>query len=233
MAYDGRLTVAVAVGLSVWLGLLGWGVWRGRCAERARLLLVLALALPPLVTFLLSLRRPTYVDRFFVGSLLAFLLLAAGLARLPRSARCVAGAVLCGLGLWGVARFHTDPAFTKEDWRRAAAYVEAHEMPGDVLALRHFQYVIPFRYYYRGALEPIAVTLNQQTTPLEEIAAGHERLWLILRGRHDDLHHLAWSEPFTLGRNEADPEVLPWITARLPEEIVVFPGLAVVRFDRP
>lgn len=232
LAYDGHLTVPAAAGLSVWLGLLGWGVWRGRCAEQARLLLVLALALPPGVTFLLSLRRPTYVDRFFIGSLLAFILLVvAGLAGLPRPARWVAGAALCGLGLWGVVRFHVDPVFAKEDWRGAAGYVEAHEMSGDVLALRHFQYVMPFRYYYRGALAPIAVTLNQQTTPLEEIAAGHRRLWLIVRARHDDLHHLAWSEPFVLERDEGEPAVCAWLAAHRPDETIVFPGLVVMVFE--
>jgi hypothetical protein len=232
MAYDGRLTLLVVTGLLIWCGLLAWGMWHGWFARSTRALLTLALALPPLATFVLSLRRPTYVDRFFIGSLFAFLLLAgAGLVRLSRLSRWMVGLFLVGLSLWGVARFHADPVFAKEDWRGAAAYVEAHETSGDALALRQFQDVIPFRYYYHGALEPAAVTLNRQTTPLDEIAAGHERLWLIVRARHEDLHHLACSEPFVLEQDEGDPQVRAWLAAHIPTEVADFSGVAVMRFN--
>jgi 4-amino-4-deoxy-L-arabinose transferase-like glycosyltransferase len=232
VVYDGRVTWLVVAGLLIWCGLLMVGVVRRRSAGRTRLLLILALALPPLATFLLSLRRPTYVDRFFIGSLLAFLLLAAaGLAHLPRTARWTAGLALCCLGLWGVVRFHTDPIFIKEDWRGAAACIEAREAAGDVLALRQFQDVIPFRYYYHGALEPVAVTLNRQTTPVEEIAAGHERLWLIFRARHDDLHHLAWGEPFVPERDEGEPAVRAWLADHTPAEVADFSGVTVMWCD--
>jgi mannosyltransferase len=232
MAYDGRVTPLVVAGLVAWGGLLALGVWRGCASKEARTLLILALALPLLGTFLLSLRRPTYVDRFFVGCLPAFLLLAAaGLACLPWWTRWAVGLVLVVLGLWGTARFHNDPLFIKEDWHGAAAYVEAQEMAGDVLALRQFQYVVPFCHYYRGALEPAAVTLNRRTTPLQEIAAGHERLWLIRRACHDDLHHLAWSEPLVLKRDETEPVVQAWLVEHHPRQAVAFPGLHVVLFD--
>lgn len=232
MAYDGRLTLWVVAGLGVWCGLLVLGMWRGSVTKDVKLFLLLALALPPLATLFLSLRRPTYVDRFFIGSLPVFVTLAAvGLARLPRLARCVVGLALAGLGIWGLARFHLDPVFAKEDWRGAARYVEAREQVGDVLALRHFQYMVPFRYYYRGALEPEAVTLNQVTTPPEELVAGHARLWLVFRARHGDPHHLAWSEPFDPGLDEADSAVREWIAAHRREETVAYSGVSVMLFD--
>jgi mannosyltransferase len=232
MAYDGRVTSLVVAGLLIWGGLLAWGAWGGRSRRLGRALLGLALALPPLVTFLLSLRRPTYVDRFFIGSLPAFLLLAAaGLARLPRPVGWTMGLALAGLSLWGVVRFRADPLFVKEDWRGAAAYIEAREAVGDTLALRHFQYVVPFRYYYRGALEPAAVTRNQQTTPLADIAVSHERLWLVFRGRHDDPHHLAWSAPFALDRDETEPVVRDWVADHPPAQVIALSGLTVMLFD--
>jgi mannosyltransferase len=231
MAYDGRVTPLVVAGLLIWVGLSALGTWDGRSRRGERALLGLALALPPLMTFLLSFRRPTYVDRFFIGSLSAFLLLAAaGLARVPRSVGWTVGLALAGLSLWGVTRFRADPLFVKEDWRGAAAYIEAREAAGDTLALRHFQHVVPFRYYYRGSLEPAAVTRNQQTTPLADIAAGHERLWLVFRGRHDDPHHLAWSALFALERDEADPVVRDWVADHPPAQMVAFSGLTVMRF---
>lgn len=232
MAYDGRVTPLVVSGLLVWSGLLALGMWRGRTSQETRMLLILALVLPPLGTFLLSLRRPTYVDRFFIGSLSIFLLLtAAGLACLPRWTRWAAGLALVVLGLWGTLRFHNDPLFAKEDWRGAAAHIEAREMAGDVLALRQFQYVVPFRYYYRGALEPVAVTLNRQTMPLEDIAAGHRRMWLLLRARRSDPHHLGWSEPFDLERDEVDSAVRTWIASHRPVGVGAFPGTAVMLFS--
>ncbi len=236
MAYDGRITPIVAVGLLVWVGLAGWGMgYGGRAAGAQRValpLLGLGLALPLLATFLLSLRRPAYVDRFFIGSLFSFLLLAGGgLARIPRWPRWAAGLALAGLGIWGTARFHFDPLFAKEDWRGAAAYVRTRERTDDGLALRHFQYVVPFLYYYQGALEPEAVTVNRDTASLDELAAGHRRLWLLFRGRHDDLHHLAWNEPFDLERDEGHPEVRAWLERHPPAEVVAFPGVTLMRFD--
>jgi mannosyltransferase len=232
MAYDGRVTVSVVAGVLVWSGLLVLGVGGGRGGGEARLLLALALSLPPLVTFLLSMRRPTYVDRFFIGCLSPFLLLAGGgLARLPRAARWAAGLILVGICAWGIVRFHTDSLFAKEGWREAAAHIEMHEAVGDALALRQFQYVVPFDYYYQGVLKPVAVTLNQQTMPLEEVAAGHGRVWVVFRGRRDDLHHLAWSEPFDLARDEADPVVWEWIVDHPPKAVETFPGVSVMLFD--
>lgn len=234
LAYDGHVTYPVVAGLLAWGLLLGLGVCRGRDRGGIRVLLALAVVLPPLVTFLLSLRRPTYVDRFFIGGLPAFVLLtAAGLERLPRPIGWAAGLALAGLGLWGITRFHTasPPVFAKEDWRGAAAYVAAHESGGDALGVRYLQHVVPFQYYYRGALEPAAVTVNQQTTPLEDVAAGHGRLWLLFRAPHDDLHHLAWSSPFVLERDEVAPGVRDWIADHAPGQVATFPGLVVMRFD--
>ena len=232
MAYDGRVTALVVTGLLAWGACLALGMWRRRGHGEARLLLALAMALPPLVTILLSRRRPTYVDRFFIGSLPAFLLLAAaGLAHLPRAAKCAVGLALVGLSLWGATRFRTDPLFVKEDWRRAAAYVQENEKAGDALALRYFQYAVPWRYYYRGTLEPVAVTLNRQTTPLDDIAARAGRLWLLFRSSHADPHHLGWSSPFVLERDEMEPTVRAWIADHAPQQVAAFPGVIAMLFD--
>ncbi|MGC9336428.1 MAG: glycosyltransferase family 39 protein, partial [Anaerolineae bacterium] len=121
MAYDGRVTPLVVLSVAAWSALLTVGVWRGPGSQSARWLLLLSLILPPLVTFLLSLRRPVYVNRFFIGGVPAFVLLAgAGLMDAPRAVRGAFGVALVGLGLWGVVCFHTDASFIREDWRGVA-----------------------------------------------------------------------------------------------------------------
>lgn len=232
MAYDGHVTLLVVVVALIGCGLLVTGLVCRNGQREARVFLLLALALPPIVTFLLSLRRPTYVDRFFIGSLPAFLLLATlGLPRLLRLAQLVACLVLVGVGLLGVIRFHYDPFFTKEAWRDVAAFVQAHERAGDALALRYFQFVVPFRYYYHGALELETVTFNQQTASLEELVAGHDRLWLVMRSSHTDPHHLAWSKPFESDREEQEPTVRMWMAEHSPADTFSFPGVMVMLFD--
>jgi len=166
MAYDGRLNPLVVVGTSVSAGLLLWAVWRASEGQGTKGLLFLSVALPPLVTFALSARRPAYVDRYFIGSLPPLIMLiGAGLDQLPRLWRWVAVLILVGLGVRDVARFQTDPVFAREGWREAASYEETHEKEDDVLAVRRFGYRVPFDYYYRGHLEINAVTLNQRPPP--------------------------------------------------------------------
>jgi hypothetical protein len=232
MAYDGRANWLVVVVVLIWCVLLLLGAWHSNGRGEGRLLLVLALALPLLITFLLSMRRPTYVDRFFIGSLPAFLLLAsAGLTRLLRPVRWALALILISVSLWGIVRLQTDAFFVKEAWRDAAAYVRANERAGDVLAVRYLQYAVPFRYYYHGSLNVETLTVNQQTMPLEQLAAGHERLWLIMRSSHIDPHHLARSEPFDLADNESDSQVRNWIETRTHDLVRTPNGVVVIRVD--
>ena len=138
---------------------------------------------------------------------------------MPRPVRWIGGLFLAGLGLCGVTRLHTD-SFVKENWRAATAYVQEHEAAGDALALRQSRYLVPWRYYYRGTLDSVAVTLDRRTTPLEDIAARHERLWLVFPATH-----------FLLERDETEPMVRAWITDHVPREVVTYSGLTVMLFD--
>jgi hypothetical protein len=126
-------------------------------------------------------------------------------------------------------RLHTDPVFAREGWREAVAYVKERATAKDVVALRRPEYVVPLGYYW-GEAEVVLVTQGAHTRSLEEIAAGHARMWLVLRGYRDDIHHLAWSEPFDLARDEAHPAVWSWISERSPQ-VVSFPGVSVMVFD--
>lgn len=236
MAYDGRLSPLVLVGTSLSAVLLLWAVWRAAESRGTKMLLLLSVVLPPLITLSLSARRPAYVDRYFIGSLPPLIILiGAGLAYIPRLWRWGAVLALVGLGARDVARLPTDPMFAREGWREAALYVQTHEKEDDVLALRRFGYRVPFDYY-RGHLEINAVTLNRRTTALADLASGHQRLWLVYRGPHVDPHHLAWSQPFDLESDEKNTTVRDWILAHQGEIVKSCPGVYVWLFhlgERP
>ncbi|MFQ5612225.1 MAG: glycosyltransferase family 39 protein [Anaerolineae bacterium] len=201
--------------------------------SRATFLLTFLLT-PILFTFLLSLRRPLYVDRFFTVSLPFLVLLLAGglwrnsptwLRRGTMLVLVVATALACG-------RIFFDPALAKEDWRAAAAYVAGAEQPGDGLALRQFQDRLPFGHYYAGKLPLQIITTNRQTTPPAEIAAGHRRLWIVQRRPLASTHALAGNVPLHW-TGEADPVVRTWLedqAGRLAEE-QTFPGVYVLLYE--
>jgi len=180
-----------------------------------RLLLHLWFWLPMLVVFLLSLRRPIYIDRLFIMTLPAYLILLAwGIASLKTSwARWSLGVGLVIAMTVGLSRMYFDASlYTREDWRSAARHVQSHSQPCDIIVLRHFQDLIPFDYYYQGEVQRAFITLNMVTTPLQEFAEGHCRLWMVYRHPHQSSHFLARSQPFDLDSQEGDPQVKGWLT---------------------
>jgi mannosyltransferase len=174
-----------------------------------------------------------YVDRFFIICLPPVLLLmsstislsSARLARSTITVLVVASALAC-LRLW------LDPHFLKEDWRAAASYVQAAEKPGDALVMRDFQTGISFGYYYRGELKAQAAAINQQITPLDELAGGADRLWLVYRRPFEATHELAASWPFRW-QDDQEPSARTWLmshqAALVREE--TFPGVYVVLYQ--
>ena len=196
-------------------------------------LLFLWLLFPPAFAWLISLRLPLYVDRFFIICLAPLLLVVSSTislssARLARSTMTVlvmVSALAC-LRLW------LDPHFVKEDWRAAASYVQAAEEAGDALVMRDFQTGIPFGYYYRGELKAQAAALNQRITPLDELASGADRLWLVYRRPFEATHELAASRPFAW-QDEQEPSARAWLAshqAALARE-ETFPGVYVVLYQ--
>lgn len=177
------------------------------------------LALPLAIDFIISLRLPLYVDRHFLIALPAYLILVAGGAMNrgeKRVWRFMLGAALVSGMALSLPAIYQDPAYIREDWRAAARFLEREEERGDALALRQYQLTLPFDYYYRGALEREVITTNRVTKPLAEIAAGHERLWLVYRLPHPAVH-LQVEHPeekeVRIEELEEEPEVLAWLEA--------------------
>jgi mannosyltransferase len=195
--------------------------------------LLIWLFFPLAFAWLISLRLPLYVDRFFIICLPPLLLVvsstislsSARLARSTMTVLVVVSAAAC-LRLW------LDPHFTKEDWRAAASYVQSAERAGDALVMRDFQTGIPFGYYYRGELKAQAAAINQQVRPLDELAGGAGRLWLVYRRPFEATHELAASRPFRW-QDDQEPAVRAWLVSH--QEALAreetFPGVYVVLYQ--
>jgi mannosyltransferase len=230
------LTLFVAAGLG--------GMWCHRRSPDAHrrqraapafdgaLYLTLWLLLPILFVWLLSQRLPIYVDRFFIVSLPPLLLLVGTVSLCPR--RWARGIMILVLLVTtaAAARLWLDPNMVKERWQDAAELVAQQEQPGDVLVMRDFQTSIPFRVYYRGDLELQTVTTNRESIPMDSLAAGHKRLWLVYRQPFASSHQLAGSEPINW-QDEVDPLIAEWMhkhNERLSLE-KSFPGIYLLRFE--
>lgn len=239
VGYTGTLTFTVITSLLPFFLALLCGVWSRDSSSTVlypRLFLHLWFWLPMIVTFLLSLRRPIYIDRLFIMTLPAYLILLAwgtlGLRALW--ARWALGASLVTVMAIGLSRVYFDTRFyTKEDWRGAARCVQSYSQPCDVIVLRSFQDLIPFDYYYQGEVQRVYISLNMVTTPLEELVEGHCRLWMVYRHPHKSSHFLARSQPFDLDSQEGDPQVRRWLADHQDDilEEKGFSGVQVLLYD--
>jgi hypothetical protein len=99
------------------------------------------------------------------------------------------------------------------------------ERPNDALVMRDLQVGIPFGYYYEGQLKLQVASINQQTTPLDELVTGHDRLWIVYRRPFEPTHELAGSGSFNW-QEDQDPIIHDWLMAhesQLAQE-KTFPG---------
>lgn len=194
--------------------------------------LLIWLLFPIGFTWLMSLRLPLYVDRFFIICLPPLLLLSSTLSLSSSWKARGTMTLLIMVSAIASARLWVDPQLAKEDWRIAASYVQSMEESDDALIMRDLQTSIPFGYYYRGGLELEAAAVNQETTPLDELSQGQSRLWLVYRRPFEATHALAGAQPFTW-RNDQEPAVRDWLVSHAPVLVQekTFPGVYVVLYQ--
>ncbi len=170
---------------------------------------------PLVLVLLMSFQRPLYVDRFFIFSLPAFLLLVAAGVHSMRGRAAAATAIgALSLSIVGVFQFAFNPIIVKEDWRGAAKYLDRAQADEAIVA-RVAQGVVPLSYYYDGSLPLEAMEVNRDVTPLAELATGHGGLWLVYWNASRDAHWLAPRQPFDPA-SETDPVAADWISGRGP-----------------
>ncbi|HSB90943.1 MAG TPA: hypothetical protein VLD63_13060 [Anaerolineales bacterium] len=121
-------------------------------------LLVGGLLAPALAVWVISQRRPVYVDRYFIV-LLPFVaaMVALGVNGLRHRIRrgslspvTSAGLALaaCLVALAASATVHVSPKFAKEDWRGLAGFLRSHAVTVRSLRLSEPEITLPLTYYF-------------------------------------------------------------------------------------
>lgn len=187
-----------------------------------KLFLALWLGLPIIVTWLISQRRPIYDHRYLIIVLPAYLiLLAYGVVSLPhRILKWVLTTTLMVIMASSSIRIYHDPVFLRQDWRGAANYIQNGAQASDAIAVESIDDMVAFKYYYKGALEPVAVDSGQSFGEFEKSIEGYERLWLI--------YHRAASD-------QADSNTKRWLNTHQKDilEKKDLPGLHITLYQLP
>ncbi len=205
----------IADGQSTLLGLTVVAIAAaGLVGSRRGLWIKIALAglsLPILAVWVVSQRRPVYVDRYFVVLLpfiAALVALGAGAivertARFPLDRRRVfrggAAAAFSLAALAAASTVHGTSKFDKEDWRGLAAFVPSQDIGPDSLSLSEPEIALPLSYYTG---EPLL------THPPALIPACPGSCWWVIRRPYTATHALTQSvaEPGRAG----PPDIPPW-----------------------
>ncbi len=211
------------LGLGVCMLFLTLGLRSRWMVPSAKLLVALWAFLPMVLTFLLSLCCPAYLDRFLI-------LIAAGVASLRERYALVSAALLVALLGLSAIRFCFQPGQAKEQWREAAAYL-SRAAPDEAIIVRVLQIVVPLSIYYDGPLPLEAMEVNRALTPLEELAVGHRGTWLVYWNASLAAHRVAGNPPFAPAA-EQDPVAAAWLAGQGPAllERVDFVGVTLLHF---
>ncbi len=180
----------------------------GRLGRRRQRLLFAWAFLPVIaVSVVALLGLKAYNPRYLAASQPVFLLLVAdGLVLLAQRRRALGGLVALALVvpmLAGWARQEFDPAYAREDYRGAAAWLEARTRPGDLILQQGVTTVLD--RYYRG---PARID-SWYPVFFAEPDGGRGRLEGLLAG-----HPRVWWVGSRLWFDDPDRELLGWLEAR-------------------
>lgn len=169
----------------------GWlAAWRTRRA--GALLLAAYLLLPVAALYVVTLVKPIYLGAYHIilASPPFYLLLAAGLVAVAdraRGAGMALAVVVVAVMLTADANYYRDTRLAKDDLRALARYVDAHAVPGDVLAVSDPVLERSFEHLVRN-VPVVAVPRMLYTStlddrpPAEQLAPlldAHGRIWFM------------------------------------------------------
>ncbi len=150
--------------------------------------------IPVLFQWGMSLFRPAYRPKFFLVAVPAFAIVVGqgvvhGLhTRWWALRNAWAAASLCLIlvaSTNSLAHYYYDPAWARDDYRDATAYISAVEREGDAVLLNAPGQWEVFTYYYKGEIPIYTLPLERPpevettTAELQEIGAEHRRLFCL------------------------------------------------------
>ena len=219
-------TWLTAPGAAIVIGLMIRGTWT---LNRTTQLLLWWLLLPLTTAWMLSLRLPVYIDRFFEPAILSMaLLVAVGLIRLPTKITVTASLLLAFVMLSATFRLYGDPIFVREDWRGAAGQ----------LASLGLTVGVPDPESVLGITPYMSPSLRDKLAFARDVSDLKTR-WsegpfvLVIRSPHDSAHALSKSAPFD-PLMEGPMFFRLWRMAHPEASVTVhqFVGLALVEIGR-
>lgn len=180
-----QLTLGVSIALCVFLAMMVAGLM----ASRRRFVLMGSwLFVPILLTFLLSLHVPMYMDRYLMIAFPAYVLLvAAGVDsfKLP-ALRIAAGLSILTLTAMGLSKVFFSPVQRQHANWRALGHILAEETDPqrDVIVTLHYQDLVPLHFYYQGdtTITPLVSfrDVNLPDVELSSLEPDSSRLWLVI-----------------------------------------------------
>lgn len=168
--------------------------YRNRARDSVNLYWLLLLVIPFPLMFAASLFRPMYVDRYLTVFLPpTLLLMLIGL----RTVRLRWGYILIGVVIvTGVANYAVVFArdrIEREDWRGAAAFIEAESLPGDAVLHETPENILMLLYYlHDGDMEHgwLLAGAEPEEHPEDEYKNPVSRLWVIHADPDIEVHRL-------------------------------------------
>ena len=186
---------------------------------RFRWAAILHLAVPILVVYLLSLRRPMYKGKFLLLATPAYhMLQAQGIVTLANTGRQLFGVrwargsiaialvvAVSAASIYSLVGLYTDESTFRDDYRSIAAYIKATASDHDAVIINAPAQVETFDYYYDNAL-PVYPLPKQR--PIDT-AQTHGELERIIE-RHSRIYAIYWAT------DESDPQgfIEGWLDQR-------------------
>jgi mannosyltransferase len=197
-----------------------WGIRAQGENNDVRQILILWAFLPPLLIFLFSFRRPTYVDRFLILSLPPLLiLLSAGVTAMKRRRiLLLAGALILVFVVRSGQMLYMPEYLHKENWRGLAEYLSTHVGENEVVIVRTLQIMVPLLYYQLDGVDIEALEINREIKNLEEMTRGYDGVWLVYWVVGDAPSALGYRTNFIFDE-ESDPIASGWINGNGPRSV--------------
>jgi hypothetical protein len=190
--YQERLPLALLFAAALFLVVAVALAVRARRKVPGLLLAALAFVGPLAAMAAISAIKPVFHPRYAIPAEPGLLLLWAGVVATllagtggRGAARKVVAGLLAGFvvltSVYGLMRLSTDPAFARDDYRDAIAYVDQRQQTGDTII---HNAIPPFWYYHHGPA-PAAYFPSRPYTEanvvdeLNAVVAGHDRLWYV------------------------------------------------------